>query len=335
MFKGETLFMKGKLSRIVFRLSVVVVGISFLLFFGGGCSPTPVSTGSIQGVVTDNQSSEPLAGVLISAGNVSTTSDASGNYILNKVPVGNREITAVIEGYSSQSETVEIIENEIIELNFQLIPLSQENQRVVMVELYVHVGCAPCGVVEPILEQLAQDYGPSRMILLEEHLWDIYEVPEVNDRYDWYIPSGKGTPDALFDGLNQRRQGVYSYNEYKNIVDNELDKGAKISISAAKETGSSTITLSGTIKNISSFPLENLIIQGIVFEDRGKKGLRSLVLDIFEGQTVSSIAPDETISVSFTSEELNWLDKSKVHGVLFVQAPESSTKEILQAAYVE
>jgi len=327
--------MKGKLFGIVLRLSVVVVGISFLLFFWGGCSPTPVSTGSIQGVVTDNQSDEPLVGVLISAGSVSTTSDSLGNYILNKVPVGNREITVVLEGYSSQTKTVEIIENEIIELNFQLIPLSQENQRVVMVELYVYLGCGPCGVVEPILEQLAQDYGPSKMILLEEHLWDIYEVPEVNDRYDWYIPSGKGTPDALFDGLNQRKQGKYTYSQYKNVVDIELAKGANISISAVKETGSSTITLSGTIKNIGSSALESLIIQGMVFEDRGEKGLRSLVLDIFEGQTVSSISPDGIISFSFTSEELNWLDESKVHGVIFVQVPDSPTKEILQAAYLE
>ncbi|MEA2086634.1 MAG: hypothetical protein U9O91_00840, partial [Candidatus Caldatribacteriota bacterium] len=251
-------------------------------------------------------------------------------YILSKVPVGNREVTAVIEGYSSQTKTVEIVEEEVVVLDFQLIP-----QRVVMVELYVQVGCAPCGTVEPILEQLAQDYGSSKMILLEEHLGYPYVISEVNDRYDWYIPSGKGTPDVLFDGLNQRRQGVYSYNEYKNIVDNELDKGANISISAVKETGSSSITLSGTIKNISSSLLENLIIQGMAFEDRGEKGLRSLVLDIFDGQTVSSIAPDEIISFSFTSDELSWLNESNVHGVIFVQAPDSPTKEILQAAYVE
>jgi hypothetical protein len=97
-----------------------LVGISFLLFLGGGCTPPPVSTGSVQGVVTDNQSSEPLAGALISAGNVSTTSNISGNYILSKIPVGDREVTAVIEGYSSQTKTVEIIENEITELDFQL-----------------------------------------------------------------------------------------------------------------------------------------------------------------------------------------------------------------------
>lgn len=327
--------MKGKTHKHISRVGIVLLAILFTLLSMGGCIFSPTPTGGINGIITDSRSGEPLAETLISAGDISTTSDALGNYILNGIPIGTQEVTAVIAGYSSKTKTVEIIENEIIELDFQLIPLSQEGQRVVMVELYVHVGCVPCGVVEPILEQLAQDYGSSKMILLEEHLWDIYEVPEVNDRYDWYIPSGKGTPDALFDGLNQRRQGVYSYNEYRNIVDNELDKGTNISISAVKETGSSTIILSGTIKNISSSLLENLIIQGMVFEDRGEKGLRSLVLDIFDGQTVSSIAPDEIISFSFTSDELSWLNESNVHGVIFIQTPESPTKEILQAAYVE
>ena len=321
--------------KYIFRIGIILLGIFFTLLSMSGCIFSPTLTGGISGTVTDNQIGEPLAGVLISAGNVSTTSDALGNYILNKVPMGNREVTVVLNGYYSQTKSIEIIEDEITELDFQLIPLSQGNQRVVMVELYIKVGCTPCGVVEPRLEQLAQDCELTKMILLEEHVWDIYEISEVEARYNWYIPSGMGTPDALFNGLNQRKQGVYSYNEYKNIVDDELAKGADISISAVKETGSSTITLSGTIKNISSSVLENMIIQGMVFEDRGENGLRSLVLDIFEGQIVSFISPDEIISFSFTSEELNWLNESNVHGVIFVQAPESPTKEILQAAYVE
>jgi hypothetical protein len=327
--------MRKKNNKYIFRIGIILLAIFFTLLSMSGCIFSPTPTGGISGSVTHSQSSESLEGALITVGNVSTTSDVSGNYILNKITAGDREVTVVLNGYYSQTKSIEIIEDEITELNFQLIPLSQENQRVVMVELYVKVGCAPCGVVEPILEQLAQDYGPTKMILLEEHVWDNYEISEVEARYNWHVPSGKGTPDALFDGLNQRRQGVYSYNEYKNIVDNELDKGANISISAVKETGSSTITLSGTIKNISSSALENLIIQGMAFEDRGENGLRSLVLDIFDGQTVSSIAPDEIISFSFTSEELNWLHESNVHGVIFVQTPNSPTKEILQAAYVE
>ena len=42
--------MKGKLFGMVFRLSVVIIGISFFLFLGGGCTPPPVSSGSVQGV---------------------------------------------------------------------------------------------------------------------------------------------------------------------------------------------------------------------------------------------------------------------------------------------
>jgi len=211
----------------------------------------------------------------------------------------------------------------------------ETSNRVVMVELFIQVGCSPCSVVEPILEQLAEEYGPLQMILLEEHLWgDGYDTPEINDRYDWYISSDKGTPDALFDGLNQRRQGTYNYSNYKSVVETELTKEAKIYISASGEKNTSIITINGTIKNISTSTLDNLLINGMIFEDRGSAGLRYLVLDIFEGQEVNSIAPEEVINFSFTSENLNWENSDKVHAIIFVQAPNSPTKEILQALYV-
>jgi thiol-disulfide isomerase/thioredoxin len=233
MFKGENLFMKGKLFQIVFRLSVIAVGISFLLFFGGGCTPPPVLTGSVQGVVTDNQSSEPLAEVLISAGNVSTTSNALGNYILNKVPVGNREVTAVRDGYSSQTETVEIIENEIIELDFQLIPLSQENQRVVIVELFVAPTCPNCRYAKDAMAQLLEQYGFDKLVVLEEYGWDVpdytgWATAETIDRFKWYTNSlgiSRHTPDAYFNGLNRSvHYNESNYNNYKEALDAELAK---------------------------------------------------------------------------------------------------------------
>jgi len=209
--------------------------------------------------------------------------------------------------------------------------------RVVIAELFIQVGCYHCTIVEPILEQLAEDYGPSQMILLEEHLWgDGYDTPEINARYDWYIPSGQGTPDVLFNGLNQRRQGSsYNYFDYQSIIENELAKEAKINISASGEKFSSLMSISGNIKNISTSNLENLEINGMIFEDRGSNGLRYLVLDIFDGQEVSSISPGETVEFSFSSENLNWQNSNKVHAVIFVQVPNSPTKEILQALYVE
>ena len=340
MFKGETLFMKGKLFKIVFRLSVVIIGISFLLFLGSGCTPPPVSTGSIQGVVTDNQSSEPLEGVLISAGNVSTTSDALGNYILNKVPIGNREVTVVLNGCFSQTKTVEIIENEITELDFQLIPLSEENQRVVMVELYIAIDCHNCELVEPILEQLVGEYGFDQMILVEEAPWGDYSTPEISDRYKWYLPDSadRGVPNILFNGINENWiHGYANYQTIKSKIDAELAKGAKIVITVdSRNSDSNTTTITGTIENVSSSTLSNLEINGMVFKERQTVNLKYLVFDIFEEQKVpvDSLAPGNIVEFSFTLENFDW-ETDNIHGVIFVQAPDSPTKEILQAAYIE
>jgi hypothetical protein len=352
MFKGETLFMKGKLSRIVFRLSVVVVGISFLLFLGGGCSPTPVSTGSIQGVVTDSLTEQPIEGVLVAVNNLSTNSDSSGNYILNKIPVGNREVTAVIEGYSSQSETVEIIENEITELDFQLIPLSQENQRVVMVELFVAPTCPNCPNAKDAMAQLLEQYGFDKLVVLEEYGWDVSEytgwaTAETIDRFKWYTDSlgiSRHTPDAYFNGLNQSvHYNNSSYNNYKAAIDKELAKAPKIKISASSsvDTTNLTVSINGSIENISSDNLTDLVVGAMIYENSvylGSEGknVDHVVRDIITSEEIVSFTPGAIQEFSLPSEILNNVkNMNNIHVVVYVQAPNSSTKEILQAAYVE
>jgi hypothetical protein len=344
--------MKGKLFKIVFRLSVVIIGISFLLFLGGGCTPSPVSTGSVQGVVTDNQSSEPLAGVLISAGNVTTNSDTSGNYILNKVPVGDREITAVIEGYSSQTKTVEIIENETTELDFQLIPLSQEDQRVVMVELFVAPTCPNCPKAKDAMAQLLEQYGFDKLVVLEEYGWDVsgytgWATAETIDRFKWYTDSlgiSRHTPDAYFNGLNQIvHYNASSYNNYKAAIDAELAKEPKISISASYsvDVTNLTVSINGSIENISSEGLTSLVVGAMIYEDSvylGSEGknVNHVVRDIIISEEIVSFTPGAIQEFNLPSEILNNVkNMDNIHMVVYVQAPNSSTKEILQAVYVE
>ena len=352
MFKGETLFMKGKLFKIVFRLSVVIIGISFLLFFGGGCTPPPVSTGSIEGMVTDNQSDEPLAGVLISAGNVTTTSEPSGNYILSKVPVGNREVTAVKENYSSQTKTVEIIENEVTELNFQLIPLSQENQRVVMVELFVAPTCPHCPDAKDDMAQLLEQYGFDKLVVLEEYGWDVSEytgwaTAETIDRFKWYtnyLAISPYTPDTYFNGLNQSvHHSESSYNNYKSAIDKELAKAPKIKISASSsvDTTNLTVSINVSIENISSEDLTDLVVGAMIYEDSvylasTTKNVNHVVRDIITSEEIINFASGASQEFSLTSETLsNVHDINNIHIVVYVQAPNSPTKEILQAAYIE
>lgn len=210
--------------------------------------------------------------------------------------------------------------------------------RVVMVELYMASGCHSCEVVKPILEQLAEEYGYSQMILVEEAGWGEYSTSEISNRYKWYFPDSadRSVPNILFNGLNDRIHGSSNYSTIKNKIDAELAKGSKIVITASRDSDTNTTTIAGTIENVSTSALNNLVINGMVFKEQQAVNLNYSVFDIFEEQKVeiSSIAPEEIVNFSFILESFDWVTDN-VHGIIFVQAPDSSTKEILQSFYVE
>jgi thiol-disulfide isomerase/thioredoxin len=220
-------------------------------------------------------------------------------------------------------------------------PIEPAN-RVVMIELYMGIGCHNCELVEPILEQLAEEYGNNQVVLVEEAVnWSEYTTPEVSERYDWYFTPGsddRGIPNILFNGVNENWiNGYANYQTIKSKIDAELAKGAKILITVdSRNSDTNTTTISGTIENVSSSTLNNLEINGMIFIERKEEELKYSVTDIFDEQKVeiTSLVPKESLDFSFTLEGINW-EGDNVHGVIFVQAPESSTKEILQAAYVE
>lgn len=122
----------------------------------------------------------------------------------------------------------------------------------------------------------------------------------------------------------------------KSKIDAELAKGAQIVISAFRKSTSTTTTITGTITNVSSSALYDLIINGMTIKDRKETGFRYSVLDVFEEDKIeiSSLAPNASINFTFTLENINW-EANKIHGVIFVQAPNNPEKEVLQALYLE
>ena len=217
----------------------------------------------------------------------------------------------------------------------------EEVSRVVMVETFSQVNCANCHVVDPILEQLAEEYSREEIVLVEESAYGLYSFDEIKDRYYWYFPNvaDRGTPNILFNGFDTARlHGASTYTAIKNKIVLELGKDPKIKITALRNSDSDTTTITGTIENISTSDLSNLIINGMNFRDRGGEGLKYSVMDIFANNpteiTVSSLASNEKANFSFTMENINW-DGNNYHGVIFVQAVKSTKKEILQAMYVE
>ena len=213
-----------------------------------------------------------------------------------------------------------------------------EVTRVVLVEVFSQFGCAYCEIVEPILEQLAEEYSRNEVVLVEERAYGLYSSDEIRDRYKWYLPSSsdRSTPNVLFNGLNQRIHGGSTYYTIKSKIETELAKEAKIEISAARDSYSTTNTISGTIKNINSSTLSNLVINGMTFKDRGQMGMKYCVADILEEQkkTVATLEPGESYSFSFSIDGFDW-EGNSMHGVIFVQDPDSTKKEVLQSFYID
>jgi thiol-disulfide isomerase/thioredoxin len=206
--------------------------------------------------------------------------------------------------------------------------------RVVMVELFTS-HCPNCLIVEPILEELAEEYERTEMILVEVGTWGTAITVGGNDRYKWYLPDlyQRTTPNTLFNGLNQRIWKVATKYLFKSKIVAELAKDAKISINVNKAKNSRGTTLSGSIKNISTSALNNLVINGMIFKDNGITGEKYMVSKIIKDTTEAGVtlAAGAEKSFEFVLEELSW--SFNVNGVIFVQ--NSSTKEILQAKYVE
>jgi len=124
--------------------------------------------------------------------------------------------------------------------------------------------------------------------------------------------------------------------DLKAKIDAELAKGAKIVITATRSSSPTTTTISGTVTNVSSSTLSNLVINGMTLKKRREVGFNYSVLDIFNEDkiSVSTLAPNATVNYTFTLEDINWV-VNDIHGVIFVQAPNSSDKEVLQAIYVD
>ena len=210
----------------------------------------------------------------------------------------------------------------------------EEVARVVLVELFTS-HCPQCKIVEPILEELAEEYERTEMVLVEIGTWGDAITVGGNDRYKWYLPdtNQRETPNTLFNGSNQRIWKVASKDSFKSMIDKELAKEAKISINISKTEDSGSTTLSGSIKNISTSALNNLVINGMIFKDNSIVGEKYIVSKIIKDTTEIGVtlASGAEQSFEFILEELSWA--FNINGVIFVQ--DSSTKEILQAIYVE
>jgi hypothetical protein len=214
----------------------------------------------------------------------------------------------------------------------------EEIVRVVLVELFNSNGCAGCTVVEPILEEIAidPDYDHDTMVFVEEAGWGMYSIPETSDRYKWYLPnaSDRATPNILINGLNKRYHGSgVSKATLMSQINAQSNLEAKIKITATRNTGATSSVVSGTVTNISSSDLSNLVVTLMTYKNRAQQGFKYSVTNIIT-EEIGSLSSAGTYAFSLTVDEPNW-DVSGLDGAVLVQETGTSKKEVLQVLFVE
>ena len=215
-----------------------------------------------------------------------------------------------------------------------------------LIELFINNDCTTCPKAAFCLEELAWNAEPGRVILVEAHIWDDgFDIPQTNARYEWYTGSGvKGAPDAFFNGLSERVQGLCcdcgdideNITAYQEIIDRHLAEPAPVEIKAIMETCSEKIIIQGSVVNRGHSLLHNLMLCGMVYYEGDESELFYLVKDIFDEQDICQLAPLEEKKFGFVSHlDLVEIDDEELgcyYGVVFVQ--NKLTKEILQSFLV-
>ncbi len=233
-------------------------------------------------------------------------------------------------------------------------PTPTTTKRVVMFELFEGPTCSRCRAVHPDIIRLRQEYGFDELVILEEYGldsdsytgWGVYDVLNRIIEYRKYSNDYSGLPDAYFDGLSQtvHHSDGEGYDNYKAAIEKELAKPAKIAINATYSVSAQKVTINGNITNISADTLNKIVIEAMVYENSVYSGffgqnvdhvVRDIITYQESGEIISVFTPGESHEFSLTSSSLgNVHDMSNIHVVVYVQAPNNSTKEILQALYV-
>jgi len=317
---------------------------------------TPITTASVGVTYTYNVDATDIDGdvltyTLTAPPTGMTINPSTGLIIWTPTEEGDYPVTVkVSDGKSTDTQSFAII----VSLG------ATTSSRVVMVELFVAPACTRCPEAKGWMAQLLQEYGFEKLVVLEEYAWDYplssgWSTSEISQRYfneycEHLSSEETGTPNAFFNGLNHSvHHKDRSYANYEAAIEAELVKAPKVSITASYSVAGSTVSISGQISNISSETLSNIVVEAMVYEDSVALVVpdynidtivnhvaRDIITHEESGELISSFSPGESHSFSLTTSSLGLVhDMSNIHVVVYVQAPNSSTKEILQALYVE
>jgi hypothetical protein len=184
-------------------------------------------------------------------------------------------------------------------------------------------------MAEDALEALQQELGDDVFIYLANHHEDDFTNPGVEGRYTFY--DTMYVPASCFDGKNPMYHGSLSKYQYNSYINIRRAIASPLEITATQSTEGSTMHFEADVTNTSGSTVSDVSINFEAYEDLGTSHRRYMVRLVCPYQTIT-LAPGETQHLSAVGDIDEGIEPENMHGVVFAQLRNSTTKEVLQAA---
>jgi hypothetical protein len=175
-------------------------------------------------------------------------------------------------------------------------------------------------------EQLADELGPTKLLVLEYHTSDAYTVTGIQALLLSYGVTG--TPTVLFNGANPSigSNSVVQddYVGYKNKINYQLTLRSPVAIEASTRIDSDSLLVNVKLTNSSNQTITGAELVGVTYVDQGKSQYRAVVSGIASSDNQVHLSPGETLNLQLNFQK----PVSTVQVVVFLKLP----GRIIQAA---
>lgn len=218
-------------------------------------------------------------------------------------------------------------------------------QRVVLAELFTSTTCSHCPYSEAAIEQLSEEYGPSKLAVLEYHAGGEFYTEDSSNRAKYYFgPTGTGTPDMIFDGVIEESGSTDSveedYDRYKPHIDDRLSIPSSFEIMLSPSIVGNVGKITAYIKAVANPEKSNLKVRFVVFENNvyytegdGGPYYQFVVRDVLEEESLSlsKAGESETFTKTFSISS-SW-SKEELGVVVFIQTDKNAGTSGLPPRY--
>lgn len=262
------------------------------------------------------------------------------------VKTGINSLKLIKDGYNTLTQQINIIKGGQASFNFALAPVGL--QKIVLMESFSNVGCAPCVSTNSIINSLKDSYGYDKLLVIKfptnfpapNDVFYTANKTENNARIAYY--NILSAPTVILDGV--LKATASDSNNIKSKIDARSADTAKFVISVSDSIANNTIFIKTKVQNFAytGSDFSDLILHTVIVEkdiefatppgSNGEKIFHNVMRKMLPDQSgteLVTIPVGGSNSFSFEQNIASSWQQQQLYIISFIQ--NKTTKDILQA----